>query len=168
MNKMIKALVTFLLFTSAVTAANHIEGFWKTVNEEGIAQSIIAIYKYQGIGYGRIVATFDAVTGKIKESIYHPSTRAPGLVGEPFYCGLDIIWDLEDSNWAYKGRIMDPEHGKIYKAELWTEMGDLIVRGKLAMFGRNQKWYPVTPNDLPLGFKLPDPKSFIPVIHKTK
>lgn len=165
---MYKLLFSFLLFISSLSAANDIQGFWKTVNEDGVAQSIIAIYKYQGIGYGRIIATFDRSTGKIKESIYHPIERAPGLVGEPYYCGLDIIWDLEDSNWAYKGRIMDPEHGKVYKAEIWTEMGDLIVRGKLAMFGRNQKWYQVTPNDLTSGFKLPDPKTFVPVIHKTK
>ncbi|HSX13807.1 MAG TPA: DUF2147 domain-containing protein [Chlamydiales bacterium] len=168
MSKIFKTILSFLLFTNALTAGNDIQGFWKTINEEGVAQSIIAIYKYQGIGYGRIIATFDAFTGKIKESIYHPVERAPGLVGDPFYCGLDIIWDLEASAWAYKGKIMDPEHGRVYKAEIWTEMGDLIVRGKLAMFGRNQKWYQITPNDLTPDFKLPDPKSFVPIIHKTK
>lgn len=163
-----KIFLSFFLFLNSLSAANDIQGFWKTFNEEGVAQSMVAIYKYRGIGYGRIVATFDKSTGKIKESIDHPSSRAPGLVGEPYYCGLDIIWDLEEGSWTYKGKIMDPEHGRVYRAELWTEMGDLIVRGKLAMFGRNQKWYPVTSNDLTPGFQLPDPKMFIPVIHKTK
>lgn len=161
-----KSFLSLLFLTQTLFAANDITGFWKTVNEQGVVQSIIAIYDYDGKAYGRIIASFDSSTGKIKDSVYNPVEKAPGIVGNPPYCGLDIICDLEDSGWVHKGKIIDPEHGKTYKAELWTEAGDLVVRGKLLMFGRSQKWFAVKPSDLN-GFKLPDPKSFIPKVPKT-
>ena len=161
-----KILCLLILLTQAINGANPIHGFWKTVNEEGVAQALIAIYEYKELFYGRIIASFDS-SGKIKDSIYHPIERAPGVIGDPFYSGLDIIWNLEDGGWVYKGRILDPENGKVYKAEIWNENGDLIVRCKLLMFGRNQTWLAVTPNDFP-GFKFPDTQTFVPVIPMTK
>ena len=167
MNKALKILFSLLLISKSLVAAEDIQGFWKTVNEEGVAQCIIAVYEHAGLRYGRIIATYGD-DGKIDDSIYTPSKRAPGVVGEPFYSGLDIIWDLAESKWAYKGLILDPEHGKVYKAELWKDAEDLIVRGKLLMFGRNQTWYAVVKEDIPDGFKLPDPKTFVPSIPETK
>lgn len=167
MNRTIKIILSLLILSKSFIFADDIQGFWKTVNEDGIVQSIIAVYEYEGLRYGRIIATYGE-DGKIEDSIYKPLKRAPGCVGDPFYCGLDIIFDLAESTWVYKGRILDPEHGKIYKAELWTEAGDLIVRGKLLMFGRSQKWFAVTKEDIPVGFKLPDLKTFIPSIPETK
>jgi uncharacterized protein (DUF2147 family) len=35
---------------------------------------------------------------------------------------------------------MDPEDGKVYKAEIWREAGTLKVRGYLGMFYRTQTW----------------------------
>jgi uncharacterized protein (DUF2147 family) len=163
MKYIIQILFSLLLVTKSVFAADNIQGFWKTVSEEGVTQSIICVYEYDGLCYGRIIATYGD-NGTIDDSIYKPVKRAPGVVGNPFYSGLDIIWDLENGKWVYKGRILDPERGKIYKSELWTEGNNLIVRGKLLMFGRSQTWYPVLKEDLPKDFKLPDPKTFIPVI----
>lgn len=162
-----KTLVAMLLIFSSVWTAESIEGFWKTVNEEGIAQAIIAVYKYEDLCYGRIIATYGE-NGKIDDSIYHPSKRAPGVVGDPFYSGLDIIWYLEETQWSFKGKILDPEHGKVYRAELWTDAGNLIVRGKLLMFGRNQTWYAVQKEDIPVGFELPNLNSLVPSIPETK
>ena len=167
MNQMTKFFLSFLLISKTLFALEDIQGFWKTVNEEGIAQCIIAVYEYEGLRYGRIIATYGA-DGKIQDSIYHPIERAPGVVGDLFYSGLDIIWDLAPAAWVFKGLILDPEHGKVYKSELWVDKGDLIVRGKLLMFGRNQTWFAVTPQDIPAGFKLPDTKTFVPSIPKTK
>lgn len=163
MNRSIKIILSLFVFTKSLVFSDDIQGFWKTVSEEGVVQSIIAVYEYEDLRYGRIIATYGE-NGKIEDSIYKPIKRAPGVVGNPFYCGLDIIFDLVESTWVYKGRILDPEHGKIYKAELWTEAGDLIVRGKLLMFGRSQKWFPLKKEDIPEGFKLPDLKSFVPSI----
>jgi len=163
-----KYTILFSLFYLHLSlfAADDIRGFWKTVNEEGEAQCIIAIYAYQGLGYGRIIATFGD-NGTIDDSIYHPVKRAPGVVGSPFYSGLDIIWDLIDSGSKFKGKILDPEHGSVYKSELWTEGDTLIVRGKLLMFGRSQQWFAVIQKDLPKGFKLPNLQELVPSIPQT-
>lgn len=153
----------FSLMFLHLSGAEDIRGFWKTVNEEGIAQSIIAIYEYEGLCYGRIIASFGE-DGKIDDSIYKPVKRAPGLMGNPFYSGLDIIWFLEDAGSKFKGKILDPEHGDVYKSELWVEGNTLMVRGKLFIFGRSQRWFQVVKEDLPTGFQLPDLKTLIPSI----
>lgn len=157
-----------LLFFCSVLSAQDITGFWKTVDEKtGKVGCVVAVYEYEGLRYGRIIGTFDD-DGKMKESIYKPLERAPGVIGDPFYCGLDIIWDLEDRNVSYRGKILDPQHGKVYNAELWVQNGNLIVRGKLLMFGRNQTWYPAKKSDFPADFKMPDVSSFVPVIPEVK
>jgi len=97
------------------------------------------------------------------ETIEAPQDRAPGVIGKPFYCGLDLIWDLKKGKHC-KGKIIDPKKGNIYRAELWVEDGNLIVRGKLLCFGRNQTWVPAATEDLPPHFKLPDVTKFVPVI----
>ena len=52
-----------------------------------------------------------------------------------------ILKDLSASGDRYKGgTIMDPEDGKIYKAEVWTEDGKLKMRGYLGPFYRTQTW----------------------------
>ena len=152
-------LVSFGLFST-----EDISGFWKTIDDKtGQARSVIAIYESGGFYYGKIIGSFDD-HGKIKDSIYAPVGRAPGLVGQPFYSGLDIIWYLVDTGNQFKGKILDPEHGKVYNAELWIEHGDLVVRGKLLMFGRSQTWVRAKESDFPKGFKLPDLKSLTPAV----
>lgn len=157
-------IFTLVCFVSCLFSAEDISGFWKTVNENtGKAECIIAVYQYDGLYFGRIIATFGS-NGKIDDSIYKPIKRAPGLVGEPFYSGLDIIWNLIDSGSKFKGKILDPEHGDVYNSELWIDNGNLVVRGKLLFFGRSQTWYPVTKADFPKGFKVPDLKKMVPSI----
>src|SRR5271166_4299865 len=68
-------------------------GFWKTVNEQGVAQCVVAVYEYAGLYYGRIIGTYDD-RGHMYDTIYNPKDRAPGIVGDPFYSGLDLIWGL--------------------------------------------------------------------------
>ena len=160
---MSKNLFSLLFVSNIALAANSVAGFWKTVDESGTPQCILAVYEHENLSYGRIIATYsDTDIGQIDDSIYAPKKRAPGVVGEPYFSGLDIIWNLENTKWAHKGQIMDPQKGRVYKAELWTDGPDLIVRGKLLMFGRSQRWSAVQPEDLPNGFKLPDLKSLVP------
>lgn len=159
-----------LLFVAFSTflIADDITGFWKSINDEtGKAQCIVAIYEYEDKFYGRIMATFDE-DQKLNGTIYSPKERAPGVVGNPFYCGLDIIWDLIDNGISYKGKILDPEKGNVYNSELWVENGHLIVRGKLLFLGRNQKWLPVSDADFPAGFKKPNLATLVPVIPRVK
>jgi uncharacterized protein (DUF2147 family) len=164
---MVKFFFCFLWFFS-LFSAEDIGGFWKTIDEKtGQAQAIIALYQNEGRYYGRIIGSFGP-DGKMDDSIYTPIKRAPGLVGEPFYSGLDIIWFLVDRGSKFKGKILDPEHGDVYNSELWIENGNLVVRGKLLMFGRSQTWLPAVEADFPKGFKKPDLKTMIPKIPDVK
>lgn len=160
---MIKKLL-FLLISCTGLAAQSIAGFWKSIDDEtGKPRCVVAVYEYKDMYYGRMIATFDD-TGKVKETIYAPKGRAPGVLGNPYYCGLDFIWNLRDRGSKFKGKIMDPEAGSIYNAELWVENGNLIVRGKLLFFGKSQTWLPATQADFPKGFKMPDTAKFVPEV----
>lgn len=162
---MLKTLysVCLLMFCSALSAQN-VEGFWKRINAEtGNTQCVISIYKHQGKYYGRIIGTFDA-EGKMKENLYFPEDRAEKVTGSPYYCGMDLLWDLQENGEKYKGKIVDPTSGKIYNASIWNKAGNLIIRGELFFFGKNEVWYPIEEGDFPQDFNKPDLTQFIPVI----
>ncbi len=120
-----------LLFGLPVWAAQDISGVWKTVDDEtGEAKSLVQIYPYQGKMYGRVVTLFK-----------NQDKKAVGIQGDPKILGLDVIWELEDKGERWKkGHILDPQKGKIYACEIWREGNNLIVRGKIGPFGRNQTW----------------------------
>ena len=161
---MVKKLTALFILLGTVLSANEICGVWKSVNEDtDKAQCYVAVYEYQGKCYGRIIATCNS-EGVIDDTIYAPKGRAPGIVGKPYYAGLDLIWDLKDRGERYKGKIVDPERGSIYNAQVWVEDDNLIVRGELLFFGRNVIWYPTTKADFPKTFQMPNVKKFVPVI----
>lgn len=165
-----KALLALALslFSLKMMAAEDINGFWKTIDDEtGKARCIIAVYESEGLRYGRIIGTFDE-KGNMKDSIYKPVEKAPGVSGNRYYSGLDIIWWLEDAGQKFKGKILDPERGKVYNAELWREWDNLIVRGKLGPFGRSQTWLPAEDSDFPKGFKKPDLDQMTPDVPQVK
>jgi hypothetical protein len=71
-----------------------LRGFWNTISEEtGKAQSVVAIYEYQGGYYGRLIGSYDDA-GKINDTIYDPKKRAYStartaiLHGDGFHLGL--------------------------------------------------------------------------------
>ena len=169
-----KALCLFLFLIALVLPgfANDLVGFWKSIDEEtNLPTTITGIYEYRGKLYGRIVITFDE--GIMKDTIYKPGDKAELIQGDPYYAGLDFIWDLvpRGSKWI-NGNIMDPKEGKVYLSEIWLDNGKLIVRGKIKIgfisIGRNQTWLPVTSADLPAGFVLPDLSTFQPTIRMPK
>lgn len=162
--KMLKILLSILCF-STFLSAEGIVGFWKSVDENsGNPQSVVAIYEHEGKYYGRIVVTFNE-DGSFEDSIMDPKNRAPGVKGNPYYSGLDIIWGLQPDGTKYTGgEIMDPEKGRIYDVKIWPEGEDLIVRGELLFIGRNQTWPPAEADDFPEGFQKPDLKTLVPVI----
>lgn len=169
MKKILLSSLFFLLVLSHGFAADGVIGFWKTIDEHsGKARSVVAIYGFNGKYYGRIIGTYDD-NGNIKDSIYDPKERAPGVIGNPYYSGLDIIWDLKSDGQKYtNGEILDPQKGRIYGAELWNKDGKLVVRGKILFFGRNQTWIPVADNEFNDKFKKPDLYSFVPSIPRVR
>lgn len=160
-----KSLILLLMTVFSPLAAQEIIGFWKSVDEHtSKPQSIVAIYEYQGKYFGRIIATYGE-NGQVQDSIYAPKERAPGIVGKPFYAGLDIIYDVQKEGDRYKdGKIVDPQEGKVYSTEIWVQNGNLIVRGEVLFFGRNQTWPPASDSDFPAGFKKPDLSKLVPQI----
>lgn len=145
-------------------AAEDISGFWKSYDDSGYPQCVFAVYEHNGVYYGRVIGTYDD-DGKMTNTIYTPKSRAEGIAGNPHTCGLDIVYNLQDNGSTYDGKIIDPDKGKVYNCEVWRQGDDLIVRGKLFIFGKNITWYPATKNDFPKGFKMPDTKKFVPKVH---
>ena len=157
-------ILFFLLLFCTTVVAEQIGGFWKTINEETAkTQSIIAVYEYMGIYYGRIIASCDK-NGEINDSIYAPIGRADGMPGKPYYSGMDILWNLRLSGSKYKGKILDPRDGSVYSATLWRNDNNLMVRGELLFFGKTKTWLPAWDSDFPDNFRKPDLKKFIPLI----
>lgn len=139
-------------------------GIWKAMDNQGHPESVVAIYEYQGKYYGRMLATYGP-QGNIEDTIYDPKGRAPAVKGNPYYSGMDFMWGLKKEGPKYtNGKILDPEKGKIYSAEMWRDKDNLIVRGEIWVFGENQTWLPIREQDLPPGFKKPDLNQFVPVI----
>lgn len=161
-------LVLAFLTGIALYGAEPVTGLWKSIDDNtGLPKSITLIYEWNGKIYGRILATFDD-SGNFQDSIMNPVKRAENVVGDPYYSGLDIIWNLVEvrNKWS-RGKIMDPKPGKVYSCDLWIKDGNLVVRGKIGPFGRNQTWVPAdVGKDLPSGFVVP--KNPVPTIPEPK
>ncbi|HUD00804.1 MAG TPA: DUF2147 domain-containing protein [Rhabdochlamydiaceae bacterium] len=163
MKKLLLAVICWVT-SSSLWADGDIAGFWKSISDKtGKAQCVVAIYKYKDNYYGRMIGSFNDAGTKMDDTIYDPHKRAPALPGKPYYSGMDFIWALDQRGSVYKGEILDPEHGDVYKAVVWVENGNLKVEGKLFMFGETQTWVPAKTSDYPSGFKMPDVSTFVPV-----
>lgn len=163
--------VTLTLFSCSTSwEPEGIAGLWKSSDQHSDKpRALVAIYKYQDTYYGRMLATYDD-EGNIKDTILAPKERAPGVVGNPPYCGMDFVYSvkkMENYEDKYKGKILDPEKGKVYDAELWLSGEDLIVRGKLWIFGKNILWRKAFKQDLPKGFSMNSINNFVPEIPQT-
>jgi len=168
---MLLCIVLFLVPAAFITAADDVTGLWQSIDDEtGEPSSISMLYMYRGELYGRILITYDEENpGVVRGTYMNPVERAELLVGNPPYAGLDFIWGLSDrgNKWG-RGKILDPRKGKIYSSQVWLENGDLILRGKIGPIGRNQTWVRARERDLPSGFVIPDPNSFVPQIPQVK
>ena len=129
-----KTLITALLFALSATFAfaSDVIGFWTTIDDETKeAKSVVQIYEHKGKIYGRVV------------DVLKDKNATAKLPGSPKIIGLDIIWNLKKDGDEYSGgKILDPQKGKVYGCEIWRDGENLIVRGKIAFFGRNQTWLP--------------------------
>lgn len=159
----------YFMFICNALMAQDVVGFWKAVDDKsGRPQSIVAVYEYQGKYYAKIIAKYDNY-GNIQDTIYNPIDRAPGVRGNPYYSGLDIIWNLQPSGPKYtKGKILDPEKGKVYDSQMWRQGDNLIVRGEILCFGRNITWPPAYQQDFPQGFQIPDLSTMVPSIPQVR
>ena len=131
--------VGWLIAVSAAMAADSPVGQWNTIDEKtGKARSTVEVYD-QG---GKIFAKITGLTEPNDEQGNpRTCTKCQGDDKNKPIVGLVIIKDLSASGDRFKGgTILDPEDGKVYKAEIWVEDGKLKVRGYLGMFYRTQTW----------------------------
>jgi uncharacterized protein (DUF2147 family) len=168
-----RTLYYYLLFVFLLSSSLHadnVAGFWQTMNKKtNLPTSVVAVYPYEGKYYGRIIAIYNE-EGILQETIYNPKKRAPSLVGDPFYCGLDIVWDAKPntSNGHYKGYVIDPRKGKVYNAQIWKKGENLVLRGEVFVFGKNITWPPFPEKNFTKDFKKPDLSDFVPSIPQVK
>jgi len=132
-------VLTCLLGSGIVFAADSPVGMWKTVDDKsGKVKSEVQLYEQGGKLFGKITALTDPTDKQGKPRI---CSECKGADKDKPVVGLTIVKDLSLSKDRYKGgTILDPEDGKVYKAELWMEDGKLKVRGYLGVFYKTQTW----------------------------
>ena len=120
-------------------AAESPVGKWKTVDDKtGKVKSEVEIYEQGGKLFGKIVSLTEPNDAQGKP---RTCTHCTGADKDKPIVGLVIIRDLAASGDRYKGgTILDPEDGKVYKAEVWVEDGKLKVRGYIGFFYKTQTW----------------------------
>ena len=114
-------------------------GKWNTVDDKsGKVRSEVQIYEQGGKLFGKITSLTEPNDEQGKPRICINCTGADH--NQPVV-GLIIIRDIAPGGDRFKGgTVLDPENGKVYKAELWIEDGKLKVRGFLGPFYRTQTW----------------------------
>ena len=124
---------------SLILAAESPVGKWKTVDDKtGKVVSEVEVYEQGGKLFGKIVGLTEP---NDKQGKPKTCTHCTGADKDKPIVGLVIIRDLAPSGERYKGgTILDPEDGKVYKAEVWVEDGKLKVRGYIGFFYKTQTW----------------------------
>jgi len=140
MKKILLTLIT--VFTVSFVSADNTspEGMWKTIDDEtGQPKSLVKIWIDDG-----------ELKGQITE-LLNPSEPNPicdeckgSRKNQPIE-GMEFVWGLEKDGDEWKGgKILDPNNGKEYKAnlELIEDGAKLSVRGFIgfALIGRTQVW----------------------------
>ena len=140
MKQLFPSMIVICMLGSGVALANDSPvGMWKTVDDKtGKVKSEVQLYEQGGKLFGKITALTDPLD---KQGKPRTCTDCKGADKDKPVVGLVIVKDLSLSKDRYKGgTILDPEDGKVYKAELWMEGGKLKVRGYLGFFYKTQTW----------------------------
>jgi len=160
-----------LMNTRGMTSAEitaHILGYWKTADKQvGNTQAVVAVYRYDGKIYARIIALYNPDTKEIEDDIYRQKNRDMNIEGNPPYCGMDILFGLQHDRDARfnNGRILNPKNGKSYAATVnLLENDTLRATGRYLLFRRNMYMLKVDNTIFPENFTIPDETTFTPVI----
>jgi len=131
--------VSVVLAAGPALALDNPAGTWKTVDEKtGKVVSEVELYDQGGKLFGKITKLTEPNDAQGKPKL---CTKCPGADKDKPIVGLIILKDMSPSGDRYKGgTITDPDDGKVYKSEVWTEDGNLKVRGYLGIFYRTQTW----------------------------
>jgi uncharacterized protein (DUF2147 family) len=132
-------VVSYMLGPGVALAADSPVGKWKTLDaKSGAVVSEVELYEEGGKLFGKITSLTEPNN---KEGKPKTCTACTGADKDKPIIGLVIVKDLSPSGKSYKGgTILDPEDGKVYKAEVWGEGGKLKVRGYLGPVYKTQTW----------------------------
>jgi uncharacterized protein (DUF2147 family) len=127
------------LFFGLTLQAQTLTGKWKTIDDEtGEAKSIVEIYEYQGLYYGKIINLLS------KDDQGKRCEKCTGKDHNQPIEGLVILKGLKKNGDIFKGgQILDPKSGKTYKCEIsFSNSNELKVRGYIgiSLIGRSQVW----------------------------
>jgi uncharacterized protein (DUF2147 family) len=140
MSRLVSVVILIVVAVAApVRAADSLVGKWNTVDgKTGKVVSEVQLYEEGGKLFGKITGLTEPNT---KEGKPKTCTACTGTDKDKPIVGLVIVKDLSPGGDRYKGgSILDPEDGKVYKAELWVEKGQLKVRGYLGPLYKTQTW----------------------------
>ena len=135
-----------ITFTSLMTYAASIEGYWKSIDDRtGEQQSIVEIRKgADGRYHGKIAYRYPVPGGA---ALINCTKCPPPYTNQPIL-GLEILSGLKedpDKRNAYvDGKVLEAKSGKIYKgkANLSADGKRLRLRGYVGIsaLGRTQVW----------------------------
>lgn len=149
---LLTSLLAFLCIASLV-AADKVEGYWKSVDEEGKATAVWKIYQKNNILFGEIVVVPGQSDSKIASGCKSSYKDFPlsgdvskmTVINTPFIYGLKM---KSPGQWE-GGNIIDPKEGKLYKCKITFRAEDgskyktdiLEMRGEIGFgIGRSQYW----------------------------
>lgn len=140
LNKSTLTIGLFSAVLSCMASAASPEGVWKTIDDaSGKAKSYVTITAENG--------TFSGTVSKILDPAKQDNvcSECEGERKHQKISGMTILWGMKQQGNKYDdGKIIDPESGKIYSANMkLLENGKkLEVRGYIgfSLIGRSQTW----------------------------
>ena len=132
----------WLLLITQMGFTQNVEGYWKTVDEDGNEKSIVKIYKTEE---GTLEGVIEEVLNPERKDFV--CVKCKGDKKDKPLEGLKIIESMKpDGDEWNDGSITDPNNGKTYDCKLWLDEEDtevLNVRGYVGFFYRTQYWQKV-------------------------
>ena len=131
-------LYVLLILGTPASAESSIEGYWKSIDEQTSKASgywKLEVKDNRLLGYlvnypdMKPDNTCIVCTGKLKEFYEKP---IQGTAWINLRKNKDGVWK--------DGYIIDSGEGKKYKAQIWVEDGNLMMRGYIGLFYRTQTW----------------------------
>ncbi|AHH08744.1 DUF2147 domain-containing protein [Borrelia anserina] len=131
---------------------SEVLGYWVGYDDTtNVKNSVIYVYKYNDKVYGRILNVIK--NGKVYDVDNPSNSKVVGFEHLTIE-GLDFMWGLkyvESAGKWDKGKIIDPNNGKIYTSEMRVDpkTGNLITKGKVWIFGRSKIWTRAREDEIP-------------------
>lgn len=153
MKKILLTSFMAILCFASLSAADMVEGVWKSVDEEGKTTAVWKIYQKNNTLYGEIIVvpnqadskTASACKSSYKDFPVSGDVSKMTVINTPFIYGLKM---KSAGQWE-GGNIIDPKDGKIYKCKITFRAQDgskyktdvLEMRGEIGLgIGRSQYW----------------------------